>query len=226
METGMDKNIADAGYNEFCNSARSALEHEVEYLLHTAPEDLSSLESTWHPSGFAVFPLKNDHELGNLRLHIWPETSRVIRPGNAPIHTHIWHLCSRILTGTYSETLYNTSVLKSGNSREHHSASIDYLVDRNSLTTPGKEYLEPFLTTNNVGGDFHSVPAGVPHETFIEEKSFVATLLFTSHPVLERATMYSPDEIRSSSYDRPTVGQKQKLDLLRRLEHELSISAS
>lgn len=221
----MEEKPGDAGYREFCKSARSALEHEAVSLLDNAPDRLSSMESTWHPSGFAVFHLDDAHELGKLRLHIWPDTSRVTRPDNAPIHTHVWHLCSRILAGFYSETLYETSAPDSDDSREYHSASIDYLVDRNSLITPDKAHLKPVLTTRDIAGDFHCVPADMPHETLIEENSFVATLLLTSHPVLEQATMYSPHKIRSSSYDRPALTQKQKLELLRRLEQELTVPA-
>ena len=93
-------------YQVFQELARSALEEETIRLSEKGFEQLSSLESRWHPNGFAVFHLNDHHELGNLRLHIWPDTARVNRPGGAPIHTHAWHLCSRVLSGTYTETIY------------------------------------------------------------------------------------------------------------------------
>lgn len=211
----------NADYEEFCVSARIVLAREAGRLLTNSLDELLTLESTWHPNGFAVFHVDDNHKLGKLRLHIWPEVGRVTRPDDAPIHTHVWHLCSRILVGTYSETLYSTSDADLEGTREYHTAGIDYLVDRDSFTAPGKAFLKPVLTTHSAGGEFHEVPANVPHETLVGKNSFVATLLLTSHPVSKRATMYGPHEIQASTYDRPALSQDQKSQLLRRLEQEL-----
>ncbi len=211
----------NAAYEEFCGLARSALKREADRLLIDSFDELLSLDSTWHPNGFAVFHINDNHDLGKLRLHIWPEVGRITRPDDAPIHTHVWHLCSQILVGAYSETLYATSITGLGETREYHTADIDYLVDRDSFTAPGKALLKPVLTSHSAGGEFHEVPANVPHETLIGKNSFVATLLLTSHPVSERATMYASHEIRASTYDRPALSQDEKSKLLRRLEQEL-----
>lgn len=213
----------NAGYQEFCALARIALKGGADRLLTNSFDELFSLDSTWHPNGFAVFHVDDNHDLGKLRLHIWPELGGVTRSDDAPIHTHVWHLCSRILVGTYSETLYEASDPDLAESRAYYSADIDYLVDRDSFTSPGKAFLRPVLTTRNAGGEFHEVPADVPHETLIKENSFVATLLLTSKPMSERATMYAPGPIQASTYNRPALSRDEKTKLLRRLEQKLKI---
>lgn len=213
----------DLGFEAFCESATIALEREAGRLLNNAIDRLSSLECRWHPNGFAVFPISDDHELGSLRLHIWPDSSRITRPDDAPIHTHVWHLCSRILVGTYTETLYEKSGAESTESAEYYSATIDYLHDKDTVTASSTVFLKPVTTTQDRRGDFHTVPADVPHETHIAEGSFVATLMITSPPVSKKVTMYSPEEIQTSDYERPILAQDQKMELLGRLERELAI---
>lgn len=208
-------------YAAFIESAGMALEREAEFLLNNTIDGLSALESTWHPNGFAVFHLNDDHALGKLRLHIWPDSKRVTRPDDAPIHTHAWHLCSHILVGTYAETLYEKVRPGSPESREYHSAVIDYLVDRDSFKTLSKAHLRPVSKIKATRGEFHLVPAEVPHETHIGISSFVATLLLTSDPVTGQAIMYSPNKIQASTYHRPALGREQKMELISRLEKEL-----
>lgn len=215
----------DAGYLAFCEAASVALEGEADRLLDDAIQRLSSLECHWHPKGFAVFPINNHHKLGMMRLHIWPDTGRITRPDDSPIHTHVWHLCSLILAGTYTETIYEKSVAESTECREYHSATIDYLRDRDSIAPSSKAFLRPVTTTQDSRGEFHTVPADVPHETHIAEGAFVATLMITSHPISEKATMYSPEEIQTSDYARPILTQEQKTELLSRLEQERTIQA-
>jgi hypothetical protein len=217
--------MEDAGYRAFCAAAGAALEHEAHLLCNTPLDRLLTFESRWHPNGFAVFHLDDDHSLGKLRLHIWPDSERVVRPDDAPIHTHVWHLCSRILTGPYSETIYELSGPETAESREYHSAAINYLVDKDSFTAPSRAFLKKVTTTHVTNGGFHTVAADVPHETHVGEESFVATLLITSQPASVQAIMYSSEVIRSSSYERPLLTQAQKMKLLGRLEQEIKDQA-
>ncbi|MDD0858024.1 hypothetical protein NHF46_10065 [Arthrobacter alpinus] len=214
----------DSGFRAFCEAATIALEREVGSLQGKLIESLHSLESRWHPNGFAVFHIDDDHALGNLRLHIWPDGPRVARSDDAPIHTHVWHLCSRILAGNYRETIYAESGEDSMGGKEYHSASIDYLLDKDAFRASSKRVLSPKITTLDSAGSFHLVPADVPHETHIDDGSFVATMLIASNPVTEKAVMYSPKEIRSSTYDRPVLTSDEKWSLLSRLEREMKFN--
>lgn len=131
----------NASYKRFCATARKALEQEANQLQGRSFEQLASLEARWHPNGFAVFHIHEDHDLGNLRLHIWPDTARVNRPGGAPIHTHAWHLCSRVLSGTYTETIYEEVNSGTASGKRYHRGTINYLEDRNSITNSGDSCL-------------------------------------------------------------------------------------
>ncbi|WP_141686294.1 hypothetical protein [Arthrobacter sp. NIO-1057] len=218
----MENSFDSREFSSFCQLASVALEHEARNLASTAIERFSPIEARWHPTGFAVFHIANNYDFGDLRLHIWPEGERVVRPFGAPIHTHAWHLCSRILVGTYSETLYEKSVPGKTEAKCYQSGDIRYLVDKDSIVSGDSVFLRPKTMTRSVSGEFHMVPAAVPHETLIEDKSFVATLLMTSRPVSETVTMYSPEAILDSSYTRPQVATNKKIEILERLEFELS----
>ncbi|GGO22510.1 hypothetical protein [Corynebacterium marinum] len=207
-------------YQAFRELARSVLEEEANRLLEQGFAQFSSLESRWHPNGFAVFHLNDHHELGNLRLHIWPDTRRVSRPDGAPIHTHAWHLCSRVLAGTYTETIYEEAVSETVGTRHYYRGTIKYLKDKNSVTDPGTSLLKPTIEVEATEGKYHEVAAGIPHETSISDGEFTATLLITSPPILEKVHVYSPEEINPSSYHRPALTSDEKMSLLHHLERQ------
>lgn len=210
-------------YQAFQERARSALEEEAIRLFEQGFEQLSSLESRWHPNGFAVFHLNDHHELGNLRLHIWPDTTRVNRPEGAPIHTHAWHLCSRVLAGTYIETIYGEDSSGTVSAKRYYRGTINYLEDKNSITDPGSSLLRPTIEVEVTEGKYHEVAAGVPHETCISEGEFTATLLITSPPILEKVHVYSPEEITPSNYHRPALTSDEKMRLLHHLGRQTAL---
>lgn len=214
----------EASYESFCEAARGKLEHETDRLLSGTIERLIEKECTWHPNGFAVFHIEDHHDLGKLRLHIWPNSKRVTRTNGPPIHSHVWHLCSRVLVGTYGETLYIEAQPDAGG-REYHSADINYSLDRNSFSKSGKSHLRALEKITVTAGQFHAVQAGIPHETLIDENTFVATLLFTSIPTMERASVFDAETIPASSYTRPVLTHEEKLKLLRHLKEELNPQA-
>lgn len=213
----MHDNISSIAFDSFCDAARIALRRESDGLLSETLPALKSSQCTWHPNGFAVFHINDHHELGKLRLHIWPSSGRVGRAEAPPIHSHVWHLCSQILAGTYSETLYEESRSGSEQAATYHSADIDYLVNRDAFEPAESTHLRPTSKLTVTAGEFHTVQAGVPHETVIGENSFVATLLLTSAPQLTHASVYAPKQISVSSYDRPILNDAEKFLLLDRL---------
>lgn len=210
----------NASYRRFCETARRALEQEANRLQGRGFEQLASLEARWHPNGFAVFHIHEDHDLGNLRLHIWPDTLRLSRPEGEYVHTHAWNLCSRILAGNYAETLYEETPPETADAEHYYSAIINYRVDRNSILDPSTAWLRPTVKTQAASGDHHEVAAGVPHQTHITAGKFTATLLFTSPPVLNTVMVYSPRKIHPNNYQRPMLTEAQKTDLLSRLAQE------
>lgn len=219
----MNHNFDYTNYQIFCEAARPALERETNRLLQCGFEQLASVEGRWHPNGFVVFHLNDHHELGNLRLHIWPEKSRVTRPDGAPIHTHAWHLCSRILSGSYTETLYLETDSGSVGGDLYSTATINYLEDNNSVMNPGTSWLKPTEKIEATGGEYHEVAAGIPHETCVSSRQFTATLLITSPPIFDKVKVYSPEQIYPSTYKRPILTHEQKIKLLNQLGHQADL---
>ena len=220
-----DKDKATA-FKDFCDAARHALQKESDRLLDITLHRLKTEESRWHPNGFAVFHVDDHHKLGQLRLHIWPDSPRVLRPDAPPIHSHVWHLCSQVLVGRYSETLFEEIQSPDVGVQEYQSADIDYLVDRNSFGPIKRSQLRPTSVVSVSAGQLHVVEAGIPHETQIQPDTFVATLMIASRPEMQSATVYSDSQITSSSYERPTVTQEEKFTMLDKLNQELSRPAA
>ncbi|GAA2177245.1 hypothetical protein GCM10009784_27120 [Arthrobacter parietis] len=145
----------------------------------------------------------------------------MVRTQAPPIHSHVWHLYSQILAGSYSETLYEEITDDSTQAEIYHCAEIDYLVNRNVFEAVGEKTLRPTSHLTVTAGENHTVPAGIPHETHIEESSFVATLLITSAPQATHASVYSKNRILEDSYDRPVLHDAEKFALLAKLTDSL-----
>ena len=182
--------------------------------ISTVIEAARESGASWHPNGFVVFNL-GSRVPGTLRLHIWPAGTRYLRDDVAHIHTHVWDLCSRVLAGTYREQMYAPADEAHG--EEYGTAEIDYLRDRNTLQSAGKARLQASAIVTVEPGQVHTVPAGVAHETLIDEANFVATLLFVSQPRTERATVFSQYPLPSPGHTRPKVMDDVRDELLMEL---------
>lgn len=204
-------------FSDFCSLSRTYLDG----LMNRGKKELwSALNLTpahWHPNGFAVFRLAEDHPLGALRLHIWPTHRGPVRQDSPPIHSHAWHLCSRILAGTYRETMYRVGDDPYVGARRH-SAKIDYTDAPNDFLPGPPVYIESLDTIECTAGQFHEIPAGIAHETKILDGEFVATLLLTSPPQMDGVMMISSQPIPNTSYHRPRLSQSETRSILRELE--------
>jgi hypothetical protein len=200
-------------YEQFVDAARDFL---TGFELTEVLEAAIRKECSWHPNGFVVFHL-DQVSLGRLRLHIWPTSGRRMRMDAPSIHSHVWRLCSRILAGVYTETLYREALAEDSNARMYNAASITYNEDANQLTETGRRYLVESHTVTCGEEDFHSMPAGAFHETLIPPDRFVATLMVTSSQQLQQAVVLNGSEISRGNYTRPALSQAEQLTLLREL---------
>lgn len=145
-------------FEEFCDASKRELgllaSTGIPWLVETAQRAMAS----WHPNGFVVFDL-GPHPLGALRLHIWPNGERQLRDDAAHVHTHVWDLCARVLSGIYREQLYELVGDDVGDG--YHSAEIDYEHDRNTLEESGIVFLRPTAVVTANPGELHTVKAGI-----------------------------------------------------------------
>lgn len=169
----------DDQYQRFKESAESTLGEFTRSALSTATESLSG--GVWHPHGFAIWDLRAIPQLGKLRLHVWPDMDRKIRPWGPRIHRHGWHLASLVLTGTYRDVLYSDSAQQpgSGGWRPVTPYRVEALPGDQRRITPedGTLYIRQEEHREVNASDMHYIPAGKFHDTLIPTDEFVATLV-------------------------------------------------
>jgi len=90
------------GGDVYFDAASSYLDRAVDAVLSDGVPQLKAENGVWHPSGFMVFRLGTHQQLGDLRLHVWPEGFRTrelrgrgeLEEGiwDGDIHNHSWHV--------------------------------------------------------------------------------------------------------------------------------------
>ena len=201
-------------FEEFCDASERELGRLASTGIPWLVETAQRATASWHPNGFVVFDL-GLHPLGALRLHIWPTGERQLRDDAAHVHTHVWDLCARVLSGVYREQLYE--LVGEDKGVGYKSAEIDYKHDRNTLEDSGIVFLRPTEAVTAHAAELHTVEAGIPHETLIGDDDYSATLVAISSPRIERASIYSKKPLPAAHYTRPTVGAALREYLLREL---------
>lgn len=166
-------------YVESLRAAEAAVAHEFPRLVGDVLDGALG-EGTWHPNGFATFQRYFKSGLGLVRLHVWPQGLRRAVPGHPEIHSHGFHVYSRVVAGIYIEDLHSMS---SAAAAEGLGDSQVYEVDVLGLGQPdvlvdtGLSVEVALLRRLCVPtGSWHDVAAGALHRTVIPEDSLCATL--------------------------------------------------
>jgi hypothetical protein len=148
----------------------------------------------WHPTGFATFDIARIEGLGVMRLHFWPVGIRRELVGHPKIHKHCFQLYSRIVAGTYRESLYETREVTddlSDTVETRHSRKRKFKVDTtvkdgvDRLVDTGRWVdVKPLATGLRFArGTCHQVKVGQFHSTPIPKNDFCITLALLSLPV-------------------------------------------
>lgn len=168
---------------------------QVEERLSEAKDMLRSGrlgEGKWHPTGFATFEVARIQRLGVMRLHVWPVGLRRELVGHPKIHKHNFQLYSKIVAGTYLESLYE---VREGTASERRRKG--YLRKREfRVDTTRKDGIDRLVDTGRwvdvravvTGlsfreGSWHEIQVGQFHSTPIPKKQFCITLAVLSLPV-------------------------------------------
>lgn len=165
-------------FDEFCESA-------VEYLKSVdTDEAILAIDPTkveqaiWHPSQFLVVhatPLEAVQS-GQLRFHIWPTG---IDRCDADIHNHSWHLASKVAIGSYVE--YQPEVTPEKREREaqlmqYASSSVPGMLHSQQRSAEHAVRVKMGDLQRYVEGTVHTLPAGVFHQTPINDEEPLVTL--------------------------------------------------
>lgn len=177
---------------------------------------LDDYDGRWHPSGFMVYALGTHPQLGNLRLHIWPQNlRRRLLKGrekmgdiyDGDIHNHAWDITSITMTH-YRDNLYKVErVGDSGMDDAEFDAkglfrifNVSYQENaRQSLVTNGAVASATVIEARETqrGDILNTAHTTVFHSPVIADDLFGCTLVFDSI----RMTPGGPDILIGGSTD-------------------------
>ncbi len=175
-------------FGDFVERAEAFLSAwELDYAIrHINPDKLM-----WHPTGFMALHTTARFEGMPVRMHFWPRGNRPIDPAHPPIHNHVWPLAGLVVTGTYSEAIYQLEESETGplacykvnyHSRDDSTVRADalrYRVDQRDFYS-------------YQAGEIHSVAAGTWHETVISSSDRVITVMVTGQQRLAAPHLVGP----------------------------------
>ena len=184
---------------------------EEEILPH-----LEKYDGRWHPSGFMVYALGTHPQLGDLRLHIWPQNlRRRLLKGrekmgdiyDGDIHNHAWDITSITMTH-YRDNLYKVERVADSDidDAEFHAKgffrifNVSYQENaRQSLVTNGVVVSANVIETRETqrGDILNTMHTTVFHAPIIADDMFGCTLVFDSI----RMTPDGPDILIGGSTD-------------------------
>lgn len=150
--------------------------------------NLEQFDGQWHPLGFMSFKLGTITDFGTLRLHIWPKDLRRQSPRGPKIHDHAWHLSSLVLSGTYTDTLYEVEEVAGAYTETQRNAADLLRVYRPKLQTTST-FLDtdgtcakatPYQTREIPADRTHVIPVHTFHTTDVPTAIFAATLMIES----------------------------------------------
>ena len=148
------------------------------FVLSEALDLARSVQGFWHPTGFMAFHTPLRFGTMPVRVHCWPRGARPVEDRHPELHNHMWGLASKVLAGTYSETVYALERAPDG---EYAHYAVDYHGrDDATVVDDGHRYRVRTVTTRKyTPGEVHKLGVGVFHETTIPETECVVTVMVT-----------------------------------------------
>ncbi len=149
----------------------------------------------WHPTGFMVFRIPLCFGNVPVRVHCWPAGARQARVDHPPVHNHMWPLLSKVLTGSYAETVYALDESPEG---DHSRYDVMYhgTNDQTVVEDPRRFDLFPIANAARGPGETHRLPAGVFHETTIPGRETVVTIMVCGEPELATCALVGRPGLR------------------------------
>jgi hypothetical protein len=177
------------------------------------------LEIRWHPNGFVVAYTSIHFEGVAARLHCWPAQNRIEVDGHPPIHNHVWHLCSKVLLGTYVEQLYELSPADP-RSKRFEVYDVSYLDRTLSRISPSGQFVAATVSPpiEYSSGEFHQLRTGAWHATRLDVPLSAVTVMLRSKAMSGFPNLLDvPGRPRASS-------ERTRCDLRTLLHHIAEIS--
>lgn len=179
------------GHAAYTERALRILQHASDFVVTELPGDLESFRSRWHPSGFMVYQLGTVVGLGMVRLHVWPNSERMISEKGDSVHDHAWHVASLVLRGSYSDTIYDLRREEVPSEEERIARGLLRVFDASYnpdasqvLTTDGTcVRILPVAQRIVRNQETHTIEPDVFHQPTLTSDQSVATLVLNSFRV-------------------------------------------
>jgi hypothetical protein len=191
----------------------ATLSVDARALLTSARDEVDGLNATQHPLGFLhldLTPLAGP-VASEVRLHVWTQDSVTHADELGMKHDHVWELKSVVLVGCLTDVTMTAVPDPNG---EYGMAAVEYGVQADRARSDGGRFSVQTAATRRVrGGHWYSVPAGVLHETEVEE--FPTATLVLARPqesrgprVLTRLDLSDRDYVHRREALRPDLARE------------------
>lgn len=151
------------------SAENATLNVDARALLTSARDEVNGLNATQHPLGFLhldLTPLAAPIA-SEVRLHVWTKDSVAHADDLGMKHDHVWALKSVVLVGSLTDVTMTAVRDPNG---EYGMASVEYGVQADRARSDGRRFSVQIAASRRVGpGRWYSVPAGMMHETEVEE---------------------------------------------------------
>ncbi len=216
----LQQNTEHLPVGDFFEQANELLTPVSDIVRSDIIPSLEQHDGRWHPSGYMVYSLGTHHNLGSLRLHVWPKGKRLSDTREAPgsprdVHDHVLHIASVAVGGTFEDDIYQ--VTRVGRDLADEKIAQEGLL--RVFTFPDDDPSTGMLVTDGrivratpvarrvvPTGERHTIEAGVFHAPAVAEDSLAATLSFSS----TRVNLAGPHILAGGSAD-PIRGSRKRL---------------
>lgn len=154
----------------------------------------ASLAASWHPLGFMHIGLGEVAQGAKLRFHTWLPHERHTQDPPLPIHDHIFHLESHVLTGIVVNHFYQVEDSTTG---EHSRYDVAY-DGHESILSPRGDRVHCRLVSSvaYAAGDQYEVPKDQFHATEVAEGLLSATVVLSTATGAQKPVVIGPPNRR------------------------------
>ena len=175
----------------------NALDH-INFLLDNIDSFAASIQSLWHPLGFASCVIRENPGELTLRVHYWPPNDRRTKNPDWPVHTHSYALSSLVLSGNIEDIQYDTI-----DGDEYSIYRVSYFNGNSEISNTGrKTSLSKCTSEMRSKGDQYRVEREVFHQSSVKFSESAVTFVALSEPSNEAPLVLGGNGDHRYPYDR------------------------
>ena len=174
------------------------IDSQLQYLRKNFSKVALTCQPLWHPLGFVSCVIRKEKRKFTTRIHYWPKHERRTKNPDWPIHSHVYHLTSRILKGRVRDIQYR---LRDGS--DYAIYSVQYSGEDSVINFTNRQTsVEKTIDKIHELGEEYSVSIGSFHQTQVPMGESVISLVVLSSFVDSNPLVLGTLEEQSYRYDR------------------------